>query len=132
MEHVDSLLNFLIYFCAGLAYFIAFIFIYIRITPYAEIKLINEGNSAAAITLGGAVIGYALPLARAIEQSSAAVDLLVWATLALFVQIAVFGVLHILLPQLSKNVAENQTSKAIFLAALSIAVGFLNAASMTI
>ena len=36
---------------------VAAIFIYIKITPYDEIKLIRGGNTAAAISLSGAIIG---------------------------------------------------------------------------
>ncbi len=41
----------------------AAVFIYIKITPYDEIKLIRGGNTAAAVSLAGAIVGLALPLA---------------------------------------------------------------------
>ena len=55
---------------AGLPYFAAFfgvsllllticLALYVVITPYPEIKLIREGNAAAAASLGGAIIGFA-------------------------------------------------------------------------
>ena len=43
-----------------------FVWIYSRITPYREFELIAENNNAAAIALGGAVIGFTLPLVAAI------------------------------------------------------------------
>lgn len=39
---------------------------YIFITPYREIALIREGNAAAAAGLGGAILGFVLPLASTI------------------------------------------------------------------
>ena len=57
------------------ALLVSAIFVYIKITPYDEIKLIRGGNMAAAVSLSGAVIGLALPLAfmSTAEQNGTAV-----------------------------------------------------------
>ena len=39
------------------AMLVAAIFIYIKITPYDDLKLIRGGNTAAAVSLSGAIIG---------------------------------------------------------------------------
>lgn len=123
--------NFLIYLLAGIGYLALFIFIYIRITPYAEIKLIREGNTAAAISLGGAIIGFCIPLHKSIAQSMAALDLLIWATIALTVQIIAFLIFIKLLPTFASKVQEGNVAKATLLAAIAIAIGMINSASMT-
>ena len=43
--------------------------VYILLTPHKEITLIREGNAAAAISLGGVLIGLALPLAASLKAS---------------------------------------------------------------
>ncbi|WP_413575300.1 DUF350 domain-containing protein [Bdellovibrio sp. HCB290] len=130
-ETLQAMISFLVYFSTGLGYLMAFGFIYIWITPHAEIKLIKNGSSAASISLVGAVGGYAIPLARAIQQSHSAMDLLVWATLALVVQIIVFFALHLLIPKLSERIKNNSLAESILLAGLSLVVGLINSASMT-
>ena len=52
------------YFGLSLLLLAAFLLIYLRITPYHEIALIRAGNTAAATSLGGAIVGFVLPDAR--------------------------------------------------------------------
>ena len=37
--------------------------IYHLVTPYHELRLIRNGNTAAALSISGAIIGLAIPLA---------------------------------------------------------------------
>ena len=60
---------FVIAFAAAVAFFVAFKFVYQWVTPYHERDLIRQGNAAAAVALGGALIGYVLPLASALSQT---------------------------------------------------------------
>ena len=48
---------------------IAGAFIYSKITPWNELELIMEGNTAAAVSLSGAILGIAIPLAAALSLS---------------------------------------------------------------
>ncbi len=121
----------LLYFALSIALIGVFIVLYTAITPYREIALIRVGNQAAAISLGGAVLGFALPLAQAVAQSGDIDDMLTWSAVALAAQLAAYGVTRLLLPQLPLDVKEGKLAPAIFLAALSIAIGVLNAAAMT-
>lgn len=68
---IKGVVPFLSYFVAAALLLAAFLAIYGRITPYAEFVLIRQGNSAAAISLSGAMLGFALPLASAIAHSAA-------------------------------------------------------------
>jgi putative membrane protein len=110
---------------------LVFVTIYIAITPHRELALIRQGNSAAAISLGGAILGYTVPLAKAVAQSEGFSDMLIWSGLALVAQLVAYGVTRLILPQLSANVNEGKTAPAIFLAAASICIGLLNSAAMT-
>jgi putative membrane protein len=122
---------FLLYFVLGLVLLGAFLAIYLVVTPYKEIALIREGNAAAAISLGGATLGYVLPLARAIAQSVSVLDMLVWGVIALLVQVVVYFAVAKAVPHFPEAIKAGRISGATFLAALAIAVGMLNAAAMT-
>jgi putative membrane protein len=122
---------FLLYFALGLLLLAAFLAIYIAVTPYKEIALIREGNAAAAISLGGATIGYVLPLSRAIAQSVSVVDMLAWGVVALVAQVVVYFVVARAVPRFPEAIRAGRVSAATFLAALAVAVGLLNAAAMT-
>ena len=37
--------------------------VYLKITPVRELKLIKNGNLACALSFGGALVGFCLPLA---------------------------------------------------------------------
>ena len=118
------------YFVISLAVVALFVAIYTAVTPYREIRLIREGNTAAAISLGGAVLGYSVPLATAVEQSGSLVDMLIWSAVALVAQLVAYLATRLILPRLAADVNEGKVASAVFLAALSIAVGLLNAAAM--
>jgi len=49
---------FLLYLALGLGLLGIFVAVYVGVTPYREIALIREGNTAAAISLSGAIVGY--------------------------------------------------------------------------
>src|SRR4051812_23336601 len=84
-----------VYFALALIIAALFVAIYIQITPYPELALIREGNTAAAISLGGALVGFALPLAKAVAQSSSILDMLVWTVVAFVAQLIAFYVVRL-------------------------------------
>jgi putative membrane protein len=123
--------DFLLYFVLALALLALFVAIYVRVTPYREIALIREGNIAASISLSGAVIGLVLPLASAIAHSVSPLDMLAWGVIALIVQLAVYAITSRLVPHFREAIEADRAAPAVLLAALSVSVGLLNAASMT-
>lgn len=123
---------FLIAFAAAAAFTIAFKLIYQWITPYHEHTLIRAGNTAAAVTLGGALIGYVLPLASALSNTVTLAEFAAWALLAGGIQILVFLVVsRLLLRDLKARIEAGEMAPALYLAAISICAGLLNAACMT-
>lgn len=123
--------DFLVYLGVSLAYIAAFIAIYVRVTPYPEIQFIRAGNMAAAYSLSGAITGFAIPLASAVENSVNLVDMALWALIAMGVQLAAFVAVKLLIPNIARDIAEGKTAQGFFLGALSVAVGVLNAACMS-
>ena len=126
-----TLPNFLAYFAAAIALLAAFVAIYLYVTPYDEIRLIRNNNVAAAVSLSGAVLGFAMPIANVIAHSDTLLDLLVWSLIAGLVQLAAWLVARVALPTLKEDIAANRIAPAVFVAALSLTVGLINAACMT-
>jgi putative membrane protein len=124
----EGLIAFASHFASALAFLFVFIAVYIRITPYKEIALIREGNTAASASLSGAVLGYCIALASSVAHSIDLLDMLVWGSIALFVQLLAFFATRLMLPDLIKDVPENKLASGIFLGAISLGMGILNAA----
>ena len=122
---------FIIHLAAALAVLAAFLFIYSMITPYAEMALIRGGNIAAAISLSGAMMGFTIPLAKAVAQSGSLLDMLVWAGIALVVQLVAYVIVRMLIPGIAKDIPDGKIAQGTFLGVLSLATGVLNAACMT-
>ena len=123
--------DFLVYFGVSLAYLAVFVAIYIRITPYRELQLIREGNMAASFSLSGAILGFIVPLASAVQHSVNLVDMAVWGLVAMVVQILAFVVVKLCIPSVTRDIPENKGSAGFFLGSLSLGVGLLNAACMS-
>jgi putative membrane protein len=122
---------FLTYFAATLAMVVLFIAIYMRITPYPELSLIREGNVAAAWSLSGALFGFVVPLARSVAQSVNLVDMLSWGAVAFLVQLLVYLGVRMAMPGIVTGIPEGKVAHGLFLGAMSLAAGLLNAACMT-
>ena len=123
--------NFLVYLSVSLAYLAVFVVLYLRVTPYREIQLIREGNMAASFSLSGAILGFIIPLASAIQHSVNLVDMAIWGLIAMLVQIAAFIVAKLLIPTITDDIPANKTSSGFFLGCLALGVGLLNAACMS-
>lgn len=130
---VQGLVPFLTYFFGGIFCLLIFKWIYTKVTPHDEWQLVEtEHNQAAAWGFGGAIIGFAIPMASAIENSVNIIDFILWAVIALLVQIFAFCIVRFLfMPTVVSNIKNNHISSGILLACVSIAIGLLNAAAMT-
>jgi putative membrane protein len=130
LQSLAGLPAFLVYFCTALVAVVAYLFVYTRVTPHDEFLLIRDNNPAAAIALGLSLVGFALPLVSAIAHSANVWDCLIWGIIALIVQIIVFFIVKIPVPNLSQRIAGGELAAAIWLGLASLAAGALNAASM--
>ena len=131
MESFAGFDDFLIYLSIASVLLAMFVAIYVRITPYREITLIREGNLAAAFSLSGTLIGMVIPLSNAVEYSVNPVDMAIWGFIALAIQLIVFVIARIALPNIARDIPEGKQASGFFLGAISIAAGILNAACMT-
>jgi putative membrane protein len=123
----NNLAAFASFFATAVALLLAFLAIYVRITPYNELTLIREGNTAAAVSLAGAVIGFALPIAVSVAVSHSLYAMLAWGGIASAVQLLTFIAARLALPRLNESIPQGKVASGIFLASLAIGVGILNA-----
>ncbi len=130
-EILKDLPNFLAYFGSSIVLTAVFLFIYLWITPHDELSLLRGGNSAAAVSLAGAMIGFLLPLASVITHSRGVRDMAMWGVVALIMQIAGFFVARVLVPGLPKQIEDGKMSIAAFAATISLGIGIINAACIT-
>jgi len=130
-SQLPGIVKFLAYFVSAMVLTVFFLIIYVQITPYKEFNLIDHGNAAAAYSLSGALLGFVLPLASAIIHSVNFYDMLLWGAVALVVQILVYLLVRLLFKNVAAAIQEGTVSKGLFLGALSLAAGILNAACMS-
>lgn len=105
---------------------------YLHSTPNAELRLAREGNTACALSFGGALIGFSLPLAASIRQSVQLVDFILWGVVAAVIQIALYHIAtRLIIRNASRELANNNTAVGTLLTALSISIGLLNAACLS-
>ncbi|WP_213941530.1 DUF350 domain-containing protein [Pseudomonas sp. dw_612] len=126
-----AVLGFVTYIIGAAVLFALFQFIYTRITPHKEFELIRSGNVAAAIALGGAIVGFAIPASNVIAYSINILDFVVWAVIAAFVQLLAFLMTSLVLKGTSERIRNGEIAAGIYVAAVAISVGMLNAACMT-
>lgn len=124
---INSLPAFASFFASAIVLLGAFVLIYDLVTPYNEFALIREGNTAAAITLGGAILGFALPIAVSVAVSHNLYAMLGWAVIAGTVQLLVYVAARFALPRINESIPQDKLASGVFLASLSIGVGILNA-----
>ena len=128
----SSLIAFVVAFVAAGLFAIAFKFIYQWATPYHERTLIREGNVAAAVTLGAALLGYIIVLASALEHTVSLIEFGLWALVAGVIQIVAFTIVRrIIMPDFAERIVRGELAAALYMASISICVGLLNAASLS-
>ena len=130
LQSLAGLPAFLVYFCTAIIAVVVYLLVYTRITPHNEFQLIRDNDPAAAIALGLSLLGFTLPVVSAIAHSSNVLDCLIWSLIALLVQVVVYFLVRVPVPNLSERIAEGQIAPAIWLGLASLAAGALNAASM--
>ena len=129
---VEGAVHFVVAFGIACVLLAIFKWAYQISTPYDERTLVAAGNVAAATALGGAIVGFALPLASALTQTGNPVEFAAWGVLAGVIQIlASLVVRRFVVRDMVSRIEGGNVASGVYLAATSVAVGLLNAASMT-
>ena len=131
---LGSFLFFTLFFLSAILIVALFLYLYAIVTPYDDYKLIfQENNSAAAIGFGGAIVGLCIPLYSALVSSVSYVDFIIWATIAMIIQLLFALIITRVKSRFSfeKLINEGVVSVGILMAFLSISIGLINAGSMS-
>jgi putative membrane protein len=104
--------------------------VYHLITPYHEIDLIKRGNTAAAVSLGGALVGLAVPLAACLATSVGTLDIVVWGVVTLVLQLLAYRIADLVLRDLARRIENDEIGPAVLLVAIKLAVAAINAAAI--
>jgi putative membrane protein len=124
---IAAISAFLLYLLVSAALLVAFIFIYAKATPYKEFTLVAHDNIAVAITFAGAVLGFTAPLMASIYYTRSLGEMCLWAGITCVVQLLVLLALR----RQARRIEEGHVASAVVVATLSLAVGLLNAVSIS-
>ena len=131
---IESLLAFGLYFVTALALVGIFLFLYTLVTPFDDYTLIfKANNTAAAVGLGGAIVGLAIPMHSALVHSVSYADFVVWAVVAMVIQL-IFALFMTRLGgkfSFKEHIPKGDIAAGILMALASTAIGLLNAGAMS-
>lgn len=125
------LLGYLSYFGSGIVMMLLFMVIYERVTPYCELALMRQGNRAAALSFGGALLGFTLTLVSSALHAVGWVQFLAWSAVAGLLQLVVFWLVAMVVRQIKLHIENGNVAVGIGLFCASVALGALNAACLS-
>lgn len=105
--------------------------LYVWATPHREMELIRKGNRAAAIGLGGTLLGLAYAINAQSSSTWVLIELAAWGLVAVLVQIAAFLIVsRLVLKDFRAQIEADNVAYGIMVAFTAIAVGVLNAGAL--
>jgi len=124
---INALPAFASFFATAIGLLVGFLALYVLVTPYNELALIRSGNIAAAVCVGGALLGFAIPIAVSVAVSHNIYAMIGWGVVAGVAQLLAYVAARLALPRINQNIQEGKLASGIFLASLSLGIGILNA-----
>jgi putative membrane protein len=128
---VPAILNYLLHLVTACAMVLAFFVIYTKLTPFNEVHLIRQGNHAAALSLGGTLIGFSVTIASALLHTGDYYQFFGWAGGAMVVQVLVYNVTTRLLRMAKDQIEADNSAFGGLLGAISLSIGLINAGSIS-
>ncbi|MDP1988824.1 DUF350 domain-containing protein, partial [Phenylobacterium sp.] len=95
--------------------------IYVLMTPHREISLIREGHSAAALSLGGVLLGLAIPLATSLARSTSIIEIGLGGAATVALQLLIFRLVDLLLHGLPQRIQDGEIAAAALLVGAKLA-----------
>lgn len=105
--------------------------VYALLTPWKEVRLIRDGNAAAAVAFGGVLLGLAIPLAVSLSVSTTARDIVIWGVTTLVLQLLAFRIVDWVLTGLPQRIQKGEIAAAVLLVAGKLATALILAAALT-
>jgi putative membrane protein len=128
---VPAILNYLIHLVLAALLLAAFFVIYTRVTPANEVLLIRQGNQAAALSLGGALIGFSITVGSALMHTANYQEFFAWAFGAMLVQVLAYAITTRVLKMAKDQIEGNNSAFGGLLGAISISIGVINGACIS-
>ncbi|MCK9372640.1 MAG: DUF350 domain-containing protein [Sulfuricurvum sp.] len=131
---IDYFLSFGLFFLTAMAVAVLFLFLYALVTPYDDYQMIFvDNNTAAALGFGGAIVGLCIPLYSALVHSVSYIDFVMWAGVAMSIQLLFAFALTRLSGKYSveRHIISGNISVGILMAFMSVSIGLINAGSMS-
>jgi len=121
----------LLHIVVTMAILVAASALYILLTPHKEIALIREGNTAAAVSLGGVMLGLSIPLAVSLQASTNLIEIGLWGAATVVVQLLVFRLVDLMLHGLPRRIQDGEMSAAALLVGAKLSTAVIVAAAVT-
>jgi putative membrane protein len=103
--------------------------LYVLLTPHKEITLIREGNTAAAVSLAGVLLGLAIPLSASLKASTNVIEIGLWGAVTVVFQLLVFRLVDLVLHGLPRRIQDGEISAAALLVGAKLATAIVIAAA---
>jgi putative membrane protein len=128
---VPAILNYLIHLLLAAVLLAVFFVVYTRTTPANEVLLIRQGNQAAALSLGGALIGFSITVGSALMHTANYQEFFAWAFGAMLVQVLAYAVTTRVLNMSKDQIEANNSAFGGLLGAISLSIGVINGACIS-
>jgi len=125
------IVNYALHLIAAGFLLLVFFMVYSWATPFDEMTLIRQGNVAAALTLGGAMIGFSMTVASGLVHTDALPSFLGWSAAAAAVQLLTYILVTRLLHMSKQQIEGNNVAFGLLLASISISVGAVSAGALS-
>jgi putative membrane protein len=125
------MINYALHLIAAGFLLCVFFQVYTWATPFDEMTLIRQGNVAAALTLGGAMIGFSMTVASGLVHTEALGSFLGWSAAAAAIQLLTYVLVTRLLHMSKEHIESNNVAFGVLLASISISVGAVSAGALS-
>lgn len=128
---LDALSYYLVHLATGFVMLCVFIRVYTFLTPFDEMALINKGVTAAALSFGGAMVGFSLTIGSSLLHSSTYMMFVAWGLTSMVAQLLAYVAVSRFIPHLREALEADNTAMGLLMGSLSVAVGLINAGCMS-
>jgi putative membrane protein len=96
------------------------------------VQAIREGNSAAAVSFAGVVLGLAIPLAASLVAAASVVEIALWGAPLVVLVLLAFCLIDLLLAGLPQRMREGEVAAAVVMVAAKLGMALIVAAALAL
>lgn len=128
---IDQIYGYLMHLFTGFALVGVFVVVYLWVTPFDEIALIRKGCIAPAASFGGTLTGFSVTVASGILHLPTYLGFLVWALVAMILQLLAFLVMKKAMPDMKEAIESNNIAMGMLIGGISLSIGLINGACLS-